>query len=449
MQFAWLMVLACSATPDTGAESECPVSAEPGEERALVFSDERPTRVLGISIDTLRRDRIGRYSGLDTTPFMDQVLAEGVTLDDFRTCANWTLPGLTCAMTGQSTLDLGVEPLASSLSERPEPLPEDLETLATWLDDAGYETRLVSAAKLFSQEQPIANGFDRVHFNGELQAEKLVDAALVEAADLAALDDTPFYLQVHFRDPHSPYAPPDAYQATLAGAELGEMDPRTSEGMKAIRKGWETLGAQEREELATVLFTLYDGELRYLDDQLGRLWAGLDELGLLDDTLVVFWSDHGEQFFDHDRFEHGQSLHRSEAAAVGGLWARALEPGAFTGPTEQVDLVPTVLDALGLPIPDAVTGIPIGSVAEDRVRISATVNHRDEPTFTVDREDQRLFYNWTGKRALYDLVDDPGEHRDIYDDTDPTVACLWSFLEPALALVDRAKAEGEPTLPGP
>ncbi len=440
----WLLVLACSEN-----EPQCVVPSAPGEDPALVFSPERPTNVLGISIDTLRWDRLGRNSGLDTTPFLDQVLAEGVVLEDLRACANWTLPSLTCAMTGQSTLNLGVEPMAADLSSVTDPLPEDLETLASWLSDAGHETRLVSAAKLFSEKRALANGFDQVHFNGELPAEALVDATLVQAAELALLEDTPFYLQVHFRDPHSPYEPPEAYQGELAGADLGELDPRTSDGMRAIRTGWDSLEAQERDDLATVLLALYDGEVRYLDGQLARLWTELEELGLLDDTLVVIWSDHGEQFFEHGRFEHGQSLHTSEATAVGGFWGHSLQPAAFEGPTEQMDIVPTVLDALGLSIPSTVTGLPVGTAATDRVRVSATVNHKDDPTFTVDREGQRLFYTWTGERALYSLRDDPSEQHDLYDSSSPTVTCLWSSLEPALALLDPSATRGEAAAPHP
>ena len=444
---AGLMLSSCAWTVDS--ETECVLPAAPGEERALVFTAERPTHVLGISIDTLRRDRIGRTTGRDTTPFLDQVLAEGVALDDFRACANWTLPGLTCAMTGQSTLEHGVEPMAPDIQDRSEPLPEDLETLATWLGDAGHETRLVSAAKLFSTHRPVSNGFDQVDFVGEVSAEELVEAALGHAAELAALDDIPTYLQVHFRDPHAPYSPPMAYQGELTGADLGDMDPRTSEGMQTLRREWSGLTSDERSELASVLFTLYDGELRYLDDQLARLWAGLDDLGLLEDTLVVLWSDHGEQFFDHGRFEHGQSLHTSEASAVAGFWARSLEPIAFTGPSTQMDLVPTVLDALGLPIPSTVTGAPIGSAPPDRTRISATVDHRGLPTFTIDQEDQRMFYTWNGERALYDLEDDPGEHENRYDASDPTVACLWSVLQPALDRVDPSRTAGGPSAARP
>ncbi len=450
MWLLWTVLAACDGqTGDSAVLAGCEPDPGDPDGRALSWSGEGPTHLIGLSIDTLRRASVGRYAGSGVTPFLDGLLEGGVALDDARTCANWTLPGVTCALTGQTTLEQGFEPLIADKDAEGLQLPVALETLATWLGQAGFASSLVSASKLFSHHQPVSNGFDTVVFDGEVIAAPLVDAAVGQAQTLRAQADGSTYLHVHFRDPHGPYAPPESYQGDLVGVDLGDHDPREQAGISALRRDWPDLSQAQRDELLGVLYQLYDGELRYLDDQLSRLWTELDGGGLLDDTLVVIWSDHGEQFFEHSDLGHGRSLHPDEADMVAGFWGSGLDSGVWTGPVGQPDLVPTILDALGVPIPETVTGQVIGTSPADRVRVSGTVDTADVPIFSADRAGWRMTYAWDGDRALYDLEADPGEQVDVYRDHPATVHCLWEHLEPQLGFVDRTRTDGEPVRPGP
>jgi arylsulfatase A-like enzyme len=441
--FLWLT--ACSDGTDESTPDAC-APVDPVAIAPLVQLTDRPVNVLGISIDTLRRDDVGLYAGTETTPWLDGLLQDAVVLDDLRACANWTLPGVTCTQTGQSTLALGLEPLQADAGAETSPLPPDLETLASWLGDAGLSSHLVTAAKPFSDHHPVANGFDRVVLDSKAPAERLVDLALRVAADLG---ESPWYLQVHFRDPHHPYAPPEAYQGEWLGVSLGEFDPRVAGSQAALRRGWDGLDADEQTVLLDAMHGLYEGELRYLDDQLARLWSALDAEGLLANTLVVIWSDHGEQFFEHGAYGHGRSLHGDEARVLGALLAPGLTPARWSGPSSQQDWVPTILEALGLSIPEAVSGTVLGMAEADRVRISATTDGQGLPIFTVDRDGVRLYYSWNGARSLHRLDEDPAENDDLYAERPDDVACLWASLEPALARIDRARVPGEPVDPGP
>lgn len=447
-QLWWAMWLGCRPTntdsasvaspPERAAEmvlgSACGPLDEPSDARALVFEGAPPKNLIIISIDTLRRDRVGRYSGESNTPFLDEHLASAVALDNLLACANWTLPGVFCAVSGRSMLESGLEPIDSSRIEDPTYLSPELPTMAGHLQTAGWHTALVTTSKLFSDKLPTGNGFDTVVFNSDMNAGAMVTAAEQALSDLqAAANDDPWYLQLHFRDPHGPYNPPGAYQGDLAGTTL-TYDPRTSEGISEIYGALDSLSEEEITDLQAVLEALYAGELRYLDDELKALWQSWESSGVLADTMVVMWSDHGEQFLEHAGFQHGASLHQEEAWALGSFWAENLEPAAISAPTLHTDIPATILDVYG--ISADMSGMPIGAVGNARARVSVARNKDFLPLFSVDREGHRMLYGWDGTRAYYQTPNDPEEQQDRYDPTDPNVICLWEYLQPALDAVD-------------
>jgi arylsulfatase A-like enzyme len=442
-----VILVACAPreAPPTLPESAC---GEPSTEvgvPAIQFASANPHNLLVLTIDTLRRDRVGRYAGDDTTPFLDDLLASSVTLDDFRACANWTLPGMVCSVTGQSTLDLGLDPLAPDTSSDTDTLDPDLETLATWLAAEGFDTTLVTSSSLFSARRAVGNGFAEVKYDNDAPAARLVDTALASARGTTT--ERPWYLHVHFRDPHGPYDPPAAYQGLLAAFDLDPDDPRTEGGLSSIATAPRRLGPLGLAFVRQTVDQLYRGELRYLDTELARLWEALLDEGYLDDTLAVVWSDHGEQNFEHDDFQHAQSLHAEEGMAVAAFWSAGIEPVAVDAPTSQPDLVPTVLDALGIAIPAGVTGAVVGTAPSDRVRFSTAVDDDGNPVHSVERNGHRLLYNWSGTRSYYAYPLDPEERDDLYDSDDEDVRCLWDFLRPAIERVDAERAGMEPDNP--
>jgi hypothetical protein len=178
-----LLLLGCQPTPDDPVEEPVwttPAPAElgtacgpveaPGEGRALDFDGAPPANLIIISIDTLRRDRVGRYSGGDDTPFLDSRLASGVALDDLMACANWTLPGVFCAVTGRSMGEAGMEPIDPARLEEVGYFPEEMGTLAGWLAEAGWATALVTTSKLFSAALPTGRGYDEEVFDSDMDA---------------------------------------------------------------------------------------------------------------------------------------------------------------------------------------------------------------------------------------------------------------------------------------
>ncbi len=143
----------------------------------------------------------------------------------------------------------------------------------------------------------------------------------------------------------------------------------------------------------------------------------------------MFWSDHGEQFWEHGGFEHGAGLYAEETLSTVAFWAKNLSPATWSGHTSHPDIVPTIMDAIGVSIPSGadVTGQVIGTSHEARVGY-AYHGRGEDSAVSAELGTSRLFYFWDGHLEFY--VDDPMEVADLYSPTDETVQALWECLKP-------------------
>jgi len=410
--------------PDTAAYAEDTVTVDAPPESVLQFEGARPQNLLVISIDTLRRDRIGRY-GRDTMPFLDGLLEEAVVLDDHRSCSNWTFASLICVQTGQTNVDLGLEPATEAHAEGEDlpgsEVPDDLVALPTWMQEAGFATSLVTTTRLLSDLSPTGNGFEEIAHEDDARARK-VRLMATEAVQPLLAGEQPWFLRVHFRDPHFPYLAPEEYLDELDELEEWPFDLRTFASLEEVQEAWPTLTPEVQREVLDLIDILYDAEVRYLDDHLALFWSQLEELGALEETLVVFFTDHGEQFYDHGALQHYRDLFDEEAATLGAFWARGLTPTAYAGRTRHSDLVPGIFEALELPLPESVTGSVPGTLSSDEPRLTffGPRGVVGGPVNTVDLGDLRLFYRWSGDLTLFDRAQDPLQLDDLYGTLDTT-----------------------------
>lgn len=401
--------LGCSGT--TTQDSDNAPTVPP--DRALVD-------LVVISLDTLRRDRIGWFGGGDTTPVLDRWFATSQVLEQHRSCSNWTYPSLLCVWTGASPTDVGF------LARNTEPAPPGLETLAELLGAQGYTSHLAGAQFLFDPATALVQGFDGLSWDGEWSAEQVTAQALAAADTLSS----PWFLQAHYLDPHLPYTAPAEHERRPDDLPATPYDLTDSEIVHAIIEDWPNLDEQAQADLLANVDVLYDAEVRFMDHQVGELLDGLDERGLLDRALVLFVSDHGEQFYEHGHFEHGGSLYGEETWAVAALAGPGLTAGRHTAPTNHVDLAPTVLDALGLPAAPQATGAVVGTADDDRPLFTAFVRQRVTMQ-GVQAGDDRLLLHWVdGEYEQYALATDPGEQSDLYDAEDPASKALVDLLWP-------------------
>jgi arylsulfatase A-like enzyme len=259
--------------------------------------------VLLVTLDTTRADHLGAYGHWrDTSPHFDALAREGTLYTHAYSTSSWTLPSHASLFTGKFPSSHGarLDPqgpmrLGSAIADgggiRARGLSPDEPTLASRLSDAGYATAGFVAGPWLMRNFGLSKGFEHWDDDGILDvngrpAERLADAVLAWLSDWAdASTRRPFFLFVNFFDAHYPYAPPAEYAHaylppdTLANTmDRAQFDP------------------------------LYDAEIRYADEQLGRLLDFLRQRGLYDDTLVIVTADHGEMLGEHGDWGHNGIL---------------------------------------------------------------------------------------------------------------------------------------------
>jgi len=315
-------------------------------------SPPRPN-VLVVLVDTLRADRLSLYGyGRETSPHLDRFARErGVVFRSAWSNAACTYPSVNSLLTGRYP-----QRIVARMAEAGLTIPPEMPTLAERFAAAGWSTGAVSASTIVRATPSRINlrgGFDRgFGFFEESCAER--GAACVNELALAALDrlPEPFFLYLHYLDPHSPYRPPKwaerRFSAGSAAAARGWA--RRGEPWSIQRKLYRgETGNEYGEADVRHLSDLYDDEVRFFDDQFGRLVAELDRRGLAARTVVAFVADHGEELHDNGGWAHcGDLAFESVLATPFVLAGPGIEPGARATPVSNVDLAPTLLELAGV-----------------------------------------------------------------------------------------------------
>ncbi len=307
----------------------------------------RPSVIL-ISLDTVRADRVGLYGyARPTTPALDAFAAGAVTFDAAIAASPWTLPSHSSMLTSLHPHNHG-----SVVPTRR--LRESATTLAEVLLDRGYATAAFTGSGYVSAKFGLAQGFETFVEMRHRHTKSIFTRALEW---IAKRSDRPFFLFVHTYEPHSPYLDGRFAVAAEAG-QIGESFDRKD--LEAMREGrWEPSPEEKR-----YISDLYDGDIRSTDDALSGLLRGLQERGLLDRSIVVITSDHGEEMFERSvrrSAAHGHSLYEELIRVP--LIVR--HPPAFAGgrrvaaPAALVDIPRTIVGALGIPWPDRTDGLDL------------------------------------------------------------------------------------------
>jgi len=341
------------------------VAATGGDEDSRPLNSGRRPNVVLYLIDTLRADRLGCYGyPRPTSPRIDALTTSAVLFSHAVAQSSFTLPSTASILTGLNPKHHGaIEP---EHGIRPEAV-----TVAETLQSHGYHTAGFVTNYLGSSVFGHNRGFDVFRFYAEEGARRpevyLPSSALFRRVKrwLEHRAQTPFFLYIHATDPHFPYRPPRR-------AARPFLRPRTNyaDALEIVHRSrhfffgnesWGIRPAPLAPADVAVLSDLYDGDIRMADEGVGRL---LDELAahrLLDDTLLILTSDHGEEFLDHGGVAHSQTLY-DEMLHVP-LLIRL--PGAKYGGTrvastaQHVDIVPTILDLLGLAASAGLDGSPL------------------------------------------------------------------------------------------
>jgi arylsulfatase A-like enzyme len=358
--------------------------------------------VLLISLDSTRRDLLGTYGhdaphapGVPSSPNLDALAAEGIRMTEAYATTSWTLPSHMTLLTGQPELVHAVE--LDHL--RPDP---ERRTLASVLRARGYATSGFYTGPYLDPRFGFARGFDRyeacfgpelaaatarmeaasaraaaVQARGDAAAQRAAEADLgralaevdglshrdrssatvadrsIDAIEAAHAAGEPFFVFAHFFDPHYDYVPPpehDVFDPGYEGAVTGD-DFWTNPAISTVaptpsgrRRVVDDRGLEH-------VRALYAGELRWTDAQVGRLLGRLDALDVAERTLVIVTSDHGDELFEHGAIGHRRTLYEEVTRIPLILRMPGVLPrgSAAEGLVSNVDVLPTVLDLLGLP----------------------------------------------------------------------------------------------------
>jgi arylsulfatase A-like enzyme len=404
---------------------------------ALVFDGPRPRNVLMLSIDTTRRDYIAPYTpdGAVYTPFLSGKMAEGVRLDQHLQCSNWTYASTSCTLQGQYHEERGYIPDFGPILNAW--LPDGQRSFAVRLGEKGYQSVMISSNGWMTGNVNNAQGYDEAPPQTTGNAMSLATNGFDAMQARIAADPRPWLLHVHFVEPHPPYVPPEEYRAEVNALPPlpDELDLDTQPGhYDAAWNEWPNLTPELQDLLEAHLKARYRGELRWFDDQLVSIWDMFEQGGMLDDTLVVVWTDHGEQFWEHGNQTHAWYLGGEENDGVAFFWAKNLRQRVWDQPTHAVDLLPTTLEALGLlddPEDEALSGHVVGGgMPANRSRFGMTVARRGVLQSVTGANGWKLVFAWTGEVDLYDRNTDPAEAVDLYAPDHPEVLPLWEELLP-------------------
>ena len=327
-----------------------------------------PRGVILIHADTLRRDHLGLYGyDRETAPELRQMAAAGAQFQHQTVQATWTKVSTSSLMTSLHPLSHGVHDFADRL-------PAVAETLAEQYRRAGYATVAYSSVLFTGKFTNLHQGFEELHESGSVDDGPSSKTAREYVSRLSAWledhRDVPFFVYLHVFDPHDPFEPREPYATRWADPDLLEEHEEAVEQVQEFIEDpllrifrLPDQGALDRAGLDGEAFYAYeqdwyDGSIRGMDAEMGRLLERLRGLGLEDDTLVVFTSDHGEEFLEHGRPIHGQSVY-AELTEVPLIirWPAVIPSGLRVEERVQsIDLMPTLLDASGLPHPDGLQG---------------------------------------------------------------------------------------------
>ena len=426
-------------------------SCGPGEAERRA-SDPRPN-ILLISLDTTRADHLSAYGyERETSAALDAFADDGVLFETAYAPSATTGPS-------HASLFTSLSPASHGVTKNGKNLGMSWTTVAEVLASSGYETAAVVSSYVLASRFGYDQGFE--HFDEDFsQAEVPVGVTLWEGEEVhgkfyGRADDTtrravdwleerprkedPFFLFVHYFDPHDPYTLPDGY--------VPPFRPGPSEALKKNR-----------------VIYMYDAALAYMDQELGRLLNALGPLGLDENTLVVITGDHGEGLMEHGHWHHGIHIYEEGVRVPLVLrWPSHIDQGRrIQSPVSLVDLAPSLLALSGVPSESSFLGESLAEVLTGQAELDP-----DRPVWLYRRHyaegDDAVELDASGEQwglregrwklisgiregvlELYDLKSDPGETVNLADRHPEVAARMQLTLDRWLAVQPRG---GPPAAP--
>lgn len=384
--------------------------------------------IVMISLDTTRPDHLSLY-GYDrpTSPNLEALGKDALVMQNFLTTSSWTLPTHASLLTGlypsthgahySNAGDVGLGDADGAPRDfnafRVNRLPVQAITLAEVLREHGYQTHGIAAGPWFKPVFGLDQGFD--HYDAAFDSlagrpANVVSDLAIEAIDRAGRE--PFFLFLNYFDPHDPYEPHGS--------------------------SWEQFLKPSGDYARSKELALYDAEILFMDKEIGRVIDELKSRDLYDSSWIIVTSDHGEHFGEHDLEVHGFSLYEGVVRGV-----LIIKPPANVSlnvdpeiRAQSVDVMPTLLDAIGIPLPMGIEGQPLDALTHPA--ITELYRSAGNVRWKGDRFQRELRAIYWGNyklilsskpgdpdAGLFDLANDPGETHDLRNER-PAVSMTLS-----------------------
>lgn len=316
--------------------------------------------IVFISMDTMRASRLGCYGyEKPTSPYMDQIASQGVLFERAYAADIPTEAAHTGIFTGKVGLRTGVVSHGSPLTQ----LPKKESWLPSLLQNQGFTTAAVD--NLYQLKEWFARGY-RYYINS-VQKTRSIDGKSVNELAFKWIrehKEDDFFLFLHYWDPHTPYQPPASYVSDFYDQSRDPYDPANRSMHAAYNHAAYPFFKHHHYDLlgpitdAAYVNALYDAEVRYLDDRLRELDELLIAEGIYEDTLLILFGDHGESLTEHDIYwDHCGLYETSVQVPMIMRWPGKIPEGRrVKGLVQQVDMLPTILEAAGIMTPANIDG---------------------------------------------------------------------------------------------
>ena len=381
--------------------------------------------VLLIGVETLRADHVSclGYTRA-TTPTLDKLAKEGALFSKAIATSSWTMPT-------NMSIFTSLYPGVHKTTDYQKKLPQGRSTLADIMKTQGYTTAAFVSNPTLGSQYGFSQGFDlyddfsvdldlglNLFEDNDKGGKKVHNAMTSKAVNRSAISwlqknyDNPFFMFVFYFDPHYDYIPPPPFDTIFDPNYDGRTD-----GRGIVNK------PQPQPRDLEHIIALYDGEILYTDGYVSKLLEKFAEYGIIDNTLVVIYSDHGDEFYEHGSTAHGHSLH-NELTHIPLIfnWPRAIAGNKkIDCLVSQIDIMPTILDYLDIQYSSDMQGKSLKGLIEGKEEnphdiVYGEVSIHPNKLFAAARSRNYKFILdlQTGKKQLFNINDDPDEQINIY-----------------------------------
>ena len=410
--------LAAIALAWTAPLLAAPATGNPTETASGSKSEKRLNIVL-VLVDTLRADHLGIYGyERPTSPELDRFGRQNIVFSQARSQAPCTFPSVNSLLSSRHPAVFEGRP-AGQMG-----IPEGIAVLPEILRAHGYRTAAVSSSPIvrktpsdFNKQGGFDRGFEKFDEGCFKKPASCVNRRGLESIDAS---ETPFFLYLHYLEPHGRYQPPERHPREFAVGYEGKDFIAAGNPLPIA----EMVYQQQPPDLGLTqadwdhLIALYDEEIRYFDTQFRKLLDGLEERGLLGNTLIAVVSDHGEEFLEHGDVKHCRNVFDTQVRTPLLLKIPGSNPQRFDQAVQNLDLAPTLLDYAGIdasslnlegqslrPLIEADVDAPV----QARIAFSRWKDLRS----VTDGRFKLIWKLGTGEHALYDVLNDPAESNNI------------------------------------